>query len=443
MFDNLFTAPQIEALLSDEALIEAMLRFESALAATQADLGLVPQKAASVIGDCCTVQFFDVNELLRSAERDGNPAISLVKAIGKQVAAIDPEATKYVHMGATSQDVIDTGLMLCTKKALELVIADLAGIEKRLINLVERQRRTFLPGRTLLQHARPISLGLKAAGWLDGIARGRRMLQQDAATSLAVQFGGAVGSLAASGPKGLEILDGLARKLDLATPEVPWHTQRDRIGRLGMDLALVGTGLAKIAQDVVLLMQTEVAELAEDLGSGGGGSSTLPHKQNPIAPTKILANAKRIPALAGALLTSIVHEHERSPGGWHAEWVVFPEIIGAVGGSAAHALELVSGLQIDPERMRGNIDLTNGLIFAENISMQLAKSLGKSAAHGLVTRASQEARQTGLHLRKVLEEDPTVKNLLDCDSLDRLFSPEHGEELTDALINRVIARCRS
>jgi len=443
MFDNLFTAPQIEALLSDEALIEAMLRFESALAATQADLGLVPQKAASVIGDCCTVQFFDVNELLRSAERDGNPAIPLVKAIGKQVAAIDPEATKYVHMGATSQDVIDTGLMLCTKKALELVIADLAGIEKRLINLVERQRRTFLPGRTLLQHARPISLGLKAAGWLDGIARGRRMLQQDAATSLAVQFGGAVGSLAASGPKGLEILDGLARKLDLATPEVPWHTQRDRIGRLGMDLALVGTGLAKIAQDVVLLMQTEVAELAEDLGSGGGGSSTLPHKQNPIAPTKILANAKRIPALAGALLTSIVHEHERSPGGWHAEWVVFPEIIGAVGGSAAHALELVSGLRIDPERMRGNIDLTNGLIFAENISMQLAKSLGKSAAHGLVTRASQEARQTGLHLRKVLEEDPTVKNLLDCDSLDRLFSPEHGEELTDALINRVIARCRS
>jgi 3-carboxy-cis,cis-muconate cycloisomerase len=443
MFDNLFTAPQIEELLSDEALIEAMLRFESALVATQADLGLVPQKAASVIGGCCTVQFFDVNDLLRSAERDGNPAIPLVKAIGKQVAAIDPDATKYVHMGATSQDVIDTGLMLCTKKALELVIANLAGIEERLINLVERQRRTFLPGRTLLQHARPISLGLKAAGWLDGIARGRRMLQQDAATSLAVQFGGAVGSLAASGPKGLEILDGLARKLDLATPEVPWHTQRDRIGRLGMDLALVGTGLAKIAQDVVLLMQTEVAELAEDLGSGGGGSSTLPHKQNPIAPTKILANAKRIPALAAALLTSIVHEHERSPGGWHAEWVVFPEIIGAVGGSAAHALELVSGLRIDPERMRRNIDLTNGLIFAENISIELAKSLGKSAAHGLITRTSQEARQTGLHLRKVLEEDPTVKNLLDSDSLDRLFSPEHGEELTDALINRVIAQCRS
>jgi len=441
MFDKLFSAPQIEALLSDEALIESMLRFESALAATQADLGLVPQKAASVIGNCCSVQFFDVNDLLRSAERDGNPAIPLVKAIGKQVAAMDPGATKYVHMGATSQDVIDTGLMLCTKRALELVIANLASIEERLVNLVERQRRTFLPGRTLLQHARPISLGLKAAGWLDGIARCRRMLEQDAATNLVVQFGGAVGSLAASGPKGLEILDALARKLDLATPEVPWHTQRDRIGRLGMDLALVGTALAKIAQDVVLLMQTEVAELAEDLGSGGGGSSTLPHKQNPIAPTKILANAKRIPALAAALLTSMVHEHERSPGGWHAEWVVFPEIIGAVGGSAVHTLELVSGLQIHPDRMRANIDLTNGLIFAENISIELAKSLGKSAAHGLVTRTSQKARQTGVHLRKVLEDDPTVKNLLDSDGLDRLFSPEHGEELTDALINRVIARC--
>jgi len=333
--------------------------------------------------------------------------------------------------------------MLCTKRALELVFANLAGIEERLIELIERHRRTFLPGRTLLQHARPISFGLKAAGWLDGVARCRRMLQQGAATSLAVQFGGAVGSLAASGQKGLEILEALARKLDLATPEVPWHTQRDRIGRLGMDLALAGTALAKIAQDVVLLMQTEVAELAEDLGSGGGGSSTLPHKQNPIAPTKILANAKRIPALAAALLTSMVHEHERSPGGWHAEWVVFPEIIRAVGGSAAHALELVSGLQIHPERMRANIDLTNGLIFAENISVELAKSLGKSAAHGLITRASQRVRQTGLHLRKVLEEDPTVKNLLDSDGLDRLFSPERGEELTDELINRVLARCKS
>jgi 3-carboxy-cis,cis-muconate cycloisomerase len=443
MFDSLFTSPGIEALLSDQALIEAMLRFESALAATQADLGLVPQKAASVIADCCSLQFFDVKDLLRSAERDGNPAIPLVKAIGKRVAAMDPDAAKYVHLGATSQDVIDTGLMLCTKRAVELVIADLLSIEERLVGLVEQQRRTFLPGRTLLQHARPISFGLKAAGWLDGIARCRRMLQQGAATSLAIQFGGAVGSLAASGPKGLEILEALARKLNLTTPEVPWHTQRDRIGRLGMDLALAGTALAKIAQDVVLLMQTEVAEVAEDLGSGGGGSSTLPHKQNPIAPTKILANAKRIPALAGALLTSMVHEHERSPGGWHAEWVLFPEIIRAVGGSAAQALELVSGLQIHAERMRANIDLTNGLIFAENISIELAKSMSKSAAHGLVTRASQKTRQTGLHLRKVLEEDPVVKNLLDSGGLDRLFSPEQGEELTDELINRVLAQCAS
>jgi 3-carboxy-cis,cis-muconate cycloisomerase len=440
MFDKLFTAPPIDALLSDEALIDAMLRFESALAETQADLGIIPQKAASVIGDCCSVRFFDVNDLLRSAERDGNPAIPLVKAIGKRVAAMDPDAAKYVHLGATSQDVIDTGLMLCTKRALELVFANLAGIQERLVDLIERQRRTFLPGRTLLQHARPISFGLKAAGWLDGLARCRRMLQQGATTSLAVQFGGAVGTLAASGPKGLKILDALARKLDLTTPGVPWHTQRDRIGRLGLDLALVATSLAKIAQDVVLMMQTEVAELAEDLGSGGGGSSTLPHKQNPIAPTKILANAKRIPALAAALLTSMVHEHERSAGGWHAEWVIFPEIIRAVGGSAAHAQELVSGLQIHPERMHANIDLTNGLIFAENISMELAKSLGKSAAHGLVTRASQKVRQTGLHLRKVLEEDLTVKNLLDSGGLDRLFSPETGEELTDELINRVLAQ---
>lgn len=439
MFDRLFTAASIDSLFSDEAVIGEMLRFESALAAVQAALGEIPGEAALAIGECCSLKFIDVKEILRSAERDGNPAIPLVKALGKRVAAASAEATKYVHLGATSQDVIDTGLMLCTKRALILLIADLKSIEQRLADLIERHRSTFMPGRTLLQHARPICFSLKAAGWLEGVVRCRKALQEDAATSLAVQFGGAVGSLAASGPKALEILSALARKLELTIPASPWHTQRDRIGRLGMDLALVGTALAKIAQDIVLLMQTEVAELAEDLGSGGGGSSTLPHKQNPIAPTKILANAKRIPALAAALLTSMVHEHERSAGGWHAEWVVFPELIRAVGGSAAQALDLVSGLKVHVERMKANMEMSNGLIYAENVSVNLAKSLGKSAAHGLITRASERARQTGLHLRNVLEEDPTVKALLDDAALDRLFSPDYGDDVTNELIDRVLA----
>ena len=443
MFERLFTNSRIDLLVSDEALVAAMLRFESALATVQADLGVIPSGAATVIEDCCSVRSFDVDGLCRSAERDGNPAIPLVKALGQRVAAIDADAARYVHLGATSQDVIDTGLMLCTKKALDVLVADVVGLEERLIGLIERHRRTFMPGRTLLQHARPVSFGLKAAGWLDGIFRCRKMLQQGAAESLVVQFGGAVGSLAASGAKGLEILDALARKLDLMNPELPWHTQRDRVGRLGMDLALLGTALAKMAQDVVLLMQTEVAEVAEDLGTGGGGSSTLPHKQNPIAPTKILANAKRVPSLVSALLTSFVHEHERSVGGWHAEWVTFPEIVRAVGGSVAHALELVSGLKIHTERMQANIELTNGLIFAENVSIQLAESLGKSTAHQVLTRASQKARQTGEHLRKVLEEDPTLKKLLGPGDLDRLFTPEQGDGLTDELIDRVLAQARS
>jgi 3-carboxy-cis,cis-muconate cycloisomerase len=339
--------------------------------------------------------------------------------------------------------VIDTGLMLCTKKALDVLVADLVGLEEGLIGLIKCHRRTFMAGRTLLQHARPISFGLKMAGWLDGIVRCRKMLEHGAAQSLAVQFGGAVGSLAASGPKGLEILDGLARKLDLTTPELPWHTQRDRVGRLGMDLALLGTALAKMAQDVVLLMQTEVAEVAEELGAGAGGSSTLPHKQNPIAPTKILANAKRIPSLVSALLSSLVHEHERSVGGWHAEWVTFPEIVRAVGGSVAHALDLVSGLKIHAERMQANMELTNGLIFAENVSIEFAESLGKSTAHEVLTRASQKSRQTGQHLQTVLEGDLTLKKLLKPGDLDRLFSPEQGGELTDELIDRVLAQSKS
>jgi 3-carboxy-cis,cis-muconate cycloisomerase len=443
MFDRLFSSPMIDPLVSDEALIAGMLRFESALATVQADLGVIPPGAATVIEDCCSVRSFDVEGLCRSAERDGNPAIPLVKVLSQHVAAIDVEAARYVHLGATSQDVIDTGLMLCTKKALDALIPDLVGLEERLIGLIELHRRTFMPGRTLLQHARPISFGLKAAGWLDGIVRCRKMLQQGAAKSLVVQFGGAVGSLAASGPKGLEILDGLARKLELTTPELPWHTQRDRVGRLGMDLALLETALAKMAQDVVLLMQTEVAEIAEDLGTGGGGSSTLPHKQNPIAPTKILANAKRVPSLVSALLTSLVHEHERSVGGWHAEWVTFPEIVRTVGGSVANALELVSGLKIHTERMQANIELTKGLIFSENVSIRLAESLGKSTAHQVLTRASQKARQTGEHLRKVLEEDPALKKLFGPGDLDRLFNPEQGDELTDELIDRVLAQARS
>ena len=443
MFDRLFATPRIDPLVSDEALVAGMLRFESALAAVQAELGLIPPGAATVIDECCSVESFDVEGLCRSAERDGNPAIPLVKALGKRVAAMDVDAAKYVHLGATSQDVIDTGLMLCTKKALDVLVADLVGLEEGLIGLIECHRRTFMAGRTLLQHARPISFGLKVAGWLDGIVRCRKMLEHGAAKSLAVQFGGAVGSLAASGPKGLEILDGLARKLDLTTPELPWHTQRDRVGRLGMDLALLGTALAKMAQDVVLLMQTEVAEVAEELGAGAGGSSTLPHKQNPIAPTKILANAKRIPSLVSALLSSLVHEHERSVGGWHAEWVTFPEIVRAVGGSVAHALDLVSGLKIHAERMQANLELTNGLIFAENVSIEFAESLGKSTAHEVLTRASQKSRQTGQHLQTVLEGDLTLKKLLKPGDLDRLFSPEQGGELTDELIDRVLAQSKS
>jgi 3-carboxy-cis,cis-muconate cycloisomerase len=438
MFDRLFTEPRIDSLVSDEALVAGMLRFESALASVQADLGLIPSAAATVIGECCSVQFFDLEGLCHSAERDGNPAIPLVKALGQHVKAIDVEAARYVHLGATSQDVIDTGLMLCTKKALATLLVDLIALEERLIDLIERHRQTFMPGRTLLQHARPISFGLKAAGWLDGIARSRKMLKQGAAKSLAVQFGGAVGSLAASGPKGLQILDGLARKLDLMTPELPWHTQRDRVGRLGMDLALLGTALAKMAQDVVLLMQTEVAEVAEDLGAGGG-SSTLPHKQNPIAPTKILANAKRVPSLVSALLSSMIHEHERSVGGWHAEWVTLPEIVRAVGGSVAHALDLVSGLKIRSERMRANMEITNGLLFAENVSIELAESLGKSTAHEILTRASQKSRHTGQHLREVLEEDLTLKKLFHPGDLDCLFSPAQGSELANELIDRVLA----
>jgi 3-carboxy-cis,cis-muconate cycloisomerase len=442
MFDSLFSVPAVEALFSDEALIDGMLRFESALAAVQADLGVIPERAASVIGECCALQQFSIHDLLRSAERDGNPAIPLVKALGKSVATVDPDSAKYVHKGATSQDVIDTGLVLCTKKALELLLGYLVDLEEQLIGLIERNRRTFLPGRTLLQHARPISFGLKAAGWLDGITRCRKMLQEDAATNLSVQFGGAVGSLASSGPKGLEVLDALAQKLELGRPELPWHTQRNRIGRIGMDLALAGTALAKIALDVVLMMQTEVAEVGEDLGQGGGGSSTLPHKQNPIAPTKILANAKQVPALAASLLASMLQEHERSVGGWHAEWVVFPQLVRAVGGSAAHALSLVTGLQVHAERMRANIELSNGLIFAENISTELAKSFGKSVAHGMITRASETVRQTGLHLRTVLEKDPALAAMLDAEGLDRLFSPEQGDDLSDELINRVLAESR-
>jgi 3-carboxy-cis,cis-muconate cycloisomerase len=439
MFDRLFTSSRIDSLVSDEALVAGMLRFESALASVQADLGLIPSAAAVVIGGCCSVESFDVEDLCHSAERDGNPAIPLVKVLGQHVKAVDVEAARYVHLGATSQDVVDTGLMLCTKKALAALLVDLVELEEQLIGLTERHRRTFMPGRTLLQHARPISFGLKAAGWLDGIARCRQLLEQGAAKSLAVQFGGAVGSLAASGPQGLQILDGLARKLDLTTPELPWHTQRDRVGRLGLDLALLGTALAKMAQDIVLLMQTEVAEIGENLEGGGGGSSTLPHKQNPIAPTKILANARRVPSLVSALLSSMVHEHERSVGGWHAEWVTFPEIIRAVGGSVAHALTLVSGLKIHSERMGANMELTNGLLFAENVSIELAESLGKSTAHEILTRASQRSRQTGQHLREVLEEDSTLKKLLHPGDLDRLFSPEQGSEVADQLIDRVLA----
>jgi 3-carboxy-cis,cis-muconate cycloisomerase len=418
LFAGVLARGPVAEAVGERAWLQAMLDFEVALARAQAELHLIPHGAAETIAAAAHAEDFDAAAIGAAAARGGNPAQPLVRALTAAVAS--PSARGHVHKGATSQDVIDTAAMLVTRVALDLTLVDLRAAADAAAVLARDHRDTPMAARTLLQQAVPTTFGLKAAGWMVALDAAADRLEAVRSTRLAVQLGGAAGTLASLGPQGPAVVRELARLLGLAEPLLPWHTDRTRVGELAGALGEAAGAIAKPARDVTLLSQTEVGEVRE---GAGGGSSTMPHKQNPVASISALACARRAPALAGALLGSMDHEHERAAGAWHAEWAPLMDLLVAVGAGASWLRACLSDLEVDAQRMRTNLDATGGLVLAERVSTELGRALGRGVAHEAIERAAQEAGTFGRPFGEVLAEDEAVSEHVDPAQIDELLDP--------------------
>jgi 3-carboxy-cis,cis-muconate cycloisomerase len=440
LLDPLFRSQAVEKVFSNRATLQGMLDFEAALARAESRAGFIPASAAPAIEAKCRAELYDMTVLARAAASAGNLAIPLVKQLTLLVAQKEKDAARYVHWGATSQDAIDTGRVLQLRQALIQISSELDLFAAALGELAHKNRTTLIAARTWMQQALPTTFGLKAAGWLDAIDRHRARLAETQERCLVLQFGGAVGTMAALGARGLDVATNLGKELQLPLPDLPWHTHRDRMAEVATTLGLCCGTLGKLARDISLHTQTEVGEVFEPLADGRGGSSTMPHKRNPVTCAVVSSAALRVPPLVNTMLASMVQEQERGLGGWHAEWETLPDIVRLTAGALHHITTTVSGLELDPERMRQNLDVTHGLIFAEAVAMALSEKMPRSDAHELVQQACKRAQDDRRELRSVLAQDAIIKANLSEPELDRLFTPANYLGVADQFIDRVLAR---
>jgi 3-carboxy-cis,cis-muconate cycloisomerase len=435
----MLSSAAMRAVCDDAASLQNMLDFEAALARAEATVGVIPASAAGPITKACQAESFDLAALADAATRSGNLAIPLVKALTANVAKSDAAAARYVHWGATSQDVIDSGTMLGLRAGIDALLGDIGRAIAGFARLARQHRHTAVVARTWLQHALPMPFGLKLAEYASALHRSKLRLQRLRGEALALQFGGAAGTLAALGDKGLAVAEKLADELKLPLPDAPWHTHRDRIAEAASVFAIIAGTCGKIARDVSLMMQTDVSEAFEPSGEGRGGSSTMPHKRNPVAAASALGAAIMAPNLAATILAAQVQDHERSAGPWHAEWPTLPTLMLVTSGALAAIVDIAEGLEVDAARMRANLDATGGLIMAEAVTFALAEKIGKSDAHHLIEAASKKAVAEKKHLRDLLIADATVTAQLDADKIAELFEPMAYQGASQALIDRLLA----
>jgi 3-carboxy-cis,cis-muconate cycloisomerase len=425
---------------SDAHFLECMLQFELALSRALVRTGVAPEAAMPVLEQNALLASLDVAALGEQAKLAGNIAIPFVNAVTAAIARTHPEAAKFVHWGATSQDLLDTAVVLQLGEALVILDAELAKLADALASLAEKYKSTVLAGRTWLQQGPPITFGLKAAGWLSAVEHHRVRLKATAKQVRVLQFGGAVGTLAALGERGPAVAAALASDLGLELPDLPWHSQRDRFAEVATSLGLLTGTLGKMARDVSLLMQTEVAEASEPLAPGRGGSSTMPHKRNPVASAVILAAAARVPGLVSTMLSAMVQEHERGLGGWQAEWETLPEICLLAAGALSQTRSIMDGLVVDEKQMQQNLEATHGLIFAAAVTTALGGKLGRSAAHLKMEALSRDAIKNGRHLRDEILQDAEIRSLLSDSEIDQLFRPENYLGSAQVFVDRVLSR---
>jgi len=408
---------------SPRARLQAMLDVEAALAEAEASAGVIPRQAGDAIKAACSVDLFDVASLEAEAVRAGNLAIPLVHHLTARVADNDREMARYVHWGATSQDIIDTGLVLQLRASVPSIVDDLKHAADASARHAEQHAKTIMVGRTWLQQATPITFGLKAAGWCDALDRVSNQLEAALNAAMVLQFGGASGTLAALGQNGPEVTTRMATALRLTVPSIPWHTHRDRLVTLACALGVATGTMGKISRDLALLAQTEVEE-AHEPAADAGGSSTMPHKRNPVRAAIVVAAATRAPGLVSTMLACMLQEHERGLGGWPAEWDTLPPLVTLTAQACGALAGALDALSIDPRRMRDNLALTGGLVLAEAVSMRLALKLGKKEAHEIVERAAAKATQEKRSFGEVLGTDTSVTAVLSRSDIDEALSPD-------------------
>lgn len=442
LLDRAFSTPAMLAVWSDAATVRAMLDVEAALAHAEGAVGVIPAQAVAPIRAVCASVVLDLDALGNAAASAGNLAIPLVKQLTAAVAQHDENAARYVHWGATSQDIIDTGLMLQWRQSAALIEADLQKLADALAALAQRHRNTPMVARTWLQQALPTTFGRKVAGWLEAVHRAQDRFAALRAHVPALQFGGAAGTLASLGEQARAVAQMLARELDLQLPTLSWHGEQDRIADIGTTLALLTGTLGHCARDLSLMTQTEVGEVAEPSAAGKGGSSTMPHKRNPVGCATVLAAATRMPGLASSLLSALPQEHERALGGWQAQWATLREMACLTAGALDRMREMVEGLHVDAARMRANLDLTHGLILGEAVMLALGADLGRLQAHHVVEAASRKAVQESRTLHDVLAQDDDVVRIWGAAApqrLNTLLDPSHYLSDAGAAVDRVLA----
>jgi 3-carboxy-cis,cis-muconate cycloisomerase len=438
LFRDAFGTSAMREVFSDMSLISAYAEVEVALAKAEARCGVIPAAAAKEIAERTDVAALDFELLRQETDIVGYPILPLVHQMAKQCG----EAGRYVHWGATTQDIMDSAVVLQMRKGLAIVERDIVDLRGVLADLSRRYRDTPMAGRTHLQQALPVTFGYKTAIWLAMFDRHAERLAQLKPRVLVGQFAGAAGTLASLGDKGFEVQKALCEELALAVPVSTWHVARDGFAEVVNFLALVTGSLGKIALDIMLMASTEFAELYEPFVKGRGASSTMPQKRNPISSELMLAAAKAVRAHAGLMGDAMVQDLERASGPWHAEWIAIPESFVLTAGSLNQAKFALSGLIVDEKRMADNLDISRGLIVAEAVMMGLAPQLGRQEAHDIVYDACRLATEKGLTLAEALAADERIRRHIDRAAIDRLTAPKNYLGLAPQMVDRVLSSAK-
>jgi 3-carboxy-cis,cis-muconate cycloisomerase len=439
LLDPLFTTDAMRDVWSDRGTLQGMLDFEAALARALVATGQAPAGVLTAIEAACRADAYDVAAIGRGAALAGNLAIPLLKELTAAVGRANKDAAAFAHFGATSQDAIDTGRVLQLRDALELIEAELAAISERLAALAREHAATEMAGRTWMQQASPITLGLKFAGWLDAIERSRARLGEVKEHSLALQFGGAVGTLAVLGAAGAEVAAALGRELKLVVPAVSWHAHRDRMCDVAASVAIAVGTAGKIARDISLMSQTEVGEAFEPQAAGRGGSSTMAHKRNPVGCAVILSAAARTPGMVATMLGAMPQEHERGLGGWHAEWETLPDIFLAASGALYHLSAILEGITVDKNAMLENLSERSGLVMTEAFTLALTKFESRENAKKIAESLTRTAAESGQPLRDVILKDPQMQKFFEVDEVEHFLNPKNFNGSAQAMVEKVLA----